>query len=153
MAAEGRLDLVALVQPEQPVIHEDAGEPVADGPVHQRGRDRGVDAAREPADHPLIGPDQLADPGDLGLHEMPGRPVRGDAADLEQEVVEDLAAPRRVRHLGMELHAEQRPLGVLERRDGAVVARGGDAIPRRRHVHVVAMTHPDRGLLARGRSR
>ena len=42
------------------------------------------------------------------------------AADLEQEVVEDLAAARRVRHLGMELHAEQRPLGrARTRRSGS----------------------------------
>ena len=41
----------------------------------------------------------------------PGVQSGAAAADLEQEVVEDLAAPRRVRHLGMELDAEERPLG------------------------------------------
>ena len=42
------------------------------------------------------------------------------AADLEQEVVEDLAAPRRVGHLGMELHAEQRPVRCARtRRSGS----------------------------------
>ena len=56
----------------------------------------------------------------------PGVQSGRDAADLEQEIVEDLAAPGRVRHLGMELHAEQRPLGVLERGHRAVVARRGD---------------------------
>ena len=48
------LDLLALVQPQQPVVDEDAGEPVADGAVHQRGGDRRVDAAGEPADHALL---------------------------------------------------------------------------------------------------
>ena len=36
VAPEGCLHLLALVQAEQAVVHEDAGEPVADGAVHQR---------------------------------------------------------------------------------------------------------------------
>ena len=114
MPAEGALDLLALVQPEQAVIDEDAGELVADRAVDQRRRDRRVHAAGESADDALVGADQLADPGDLGLDEVARRPVGRAAADLEEEVGEDLAAARRVRHLGMELHAEDRPLVVLE---------------------------------------
>ena len=45
------LDLLGLARPQQPVVDEDAGELVADGPVHQRRRDRRVDAAGQPADH------------------------------------------------------------------------------------------------------
>ena len=40
VAAEGGLDLVTLVQAEQAVVHEDAGEPIAHRPVHQHRRDR-----------------------------------------------------------------------------------------------------------------
>jgi hypothetical protein len=45
VSAEGLFHLIAFVQAEQPVIHEDAGEPVADGAVHQDGRNRGIHAA------------------------------------------------------------------------------------------------------------
>ena len=38
--AEGGLDLLPLVQAQQPVVHEDAGEPVADRAVHQHRGDR-----------------------------------------------------------------------------------------------------------------
>ena len=62
VAAEGGLDLVPLVEPEQAVVHEDAGEPVAHRAVHQRRRHRRVHAARESADDPG-GADQLPDPG------------------------------------------------------------------------------------------
>ncbi len=85
---------------------------------------------------------------DLRLHEVSRRPVRPSRADLEQEVAEDLTAARRVRHLGVKLHAEERPVGVLDRGDGRVVAGSGDPIPRRRDIHVVAVAHPDRRLFA-----
>src|SRR6185369_10629006 len=81
VAAEGGLDLLALVQAQQAMVHEDAGEPVADGAMHQdRGHGR-VHPARQSADDPLVGPDQLPDPLDFALHEVARRPVRRDAAD------------------------------------------------------------------------
>ena len=119
MAPEGGLDLLPLVQAEQTVVDEDAGEPVAHGAVHQHGRDRGVHPARQSADDPRGRADQLPDPRDLALDEVARRPVRRAAADLEQEVVDDLPAPRRVRHLRMELDAEERLLAVLEGGDRA----------------------------------
>ena len=70
------------------------------------------------------------------------------AADLEQEVVEDLAAARRVRHLRMELDGEERLGVVLHRRDRRVVAGRGHLEARRWRVHVVAVAHPYRRLLA-----
>jgi hypothetical protein len=54
-------------------------------------------------------------------------------------------------HLRVELHAEERPLLVLERGNGRVGARGGHSVAGRRHVHVVPVTHPHRGLLARAK--
>ena len=62
-----------------------------------------------------VGPDQLANPRDLALDEMTGRPVGRAAADLKQEVVEDLPPARRVRDLGMELDAEERALAGARR--------------------------------------
>ena len=54
VVAEHRHDLVGLVEPHQAVVDEDAGELVADRLVDQHRRDRGVDAAREAADHPAL---------------------------------------------------------------------------------------------------
>ena len=42
------------------------------------------------------------------------------AAHVVEEVLEDLLAVRRVHHLGVELHAVDPPLGVLEGGDGRV---------------------------------
>ena len=44
------LDLVGLVVAQQAVVHEDAGQPVADGPVDQHRGDGRIDAARQAAD-------------------------------------------------------------------------------------------------------
>ena len=60
LAAERLLHLLGLAQAQQPGVDEHARELVADRLVHERGGDRGVDAARQPADHPLV--------ADLGAH-------------------------------------------------------------------------------------
>ena len=52
-------DLIGLGLAHQAVIDEHAGELVADGLVDQHRRDRRIDAARQPADHPP-GPDLRA---------------------------------------------------------------------------------------------
>ena len=110
--------LIALVQPQQTVIHENAGEPVAHSPVHQDRGYRGVHPAGETADHPALRPYGLPDASDLALDEVARRPVRRATTDFEEEVVEDLAPTRGMGHLGVELHAEEGALVVLERRDG-----------------------------------
>ena len=63
LAAERLLDLLGLAEPQQPGVDEHARELVADRLVHERGGDRGVDAAGQPADHPLVA-DLGADLGD-----------------------------------------------------------------------------------------
>ncbi len=60
------LDLLGLACPQQPVVDEHAGQLVADGPLHQRGGDRGVDPAGQPADHPAV----------ADLRPDPARPAR-----------------------------------------------------------------------------
>ena len=56
LAAEGLLDLLGFVEAQQPGVDEHAGELVADGLVHERRGDRGVDAAGEAADHARASP-------------------------------------------------------------------------------------------------
>src|SRR6188472_4759100 len=79
---------------------------------------------------------------------MPRRPVRYTAADLEQEVVEDLSAPGRVGHLRVELHTKQGPTIVFEGSDGGIHARCRDRVARWRSIDVIAVTHPDRRFLS-----
>ena len=122
---EGALDLLALAEAQQAVVHEDAREPVADGAIDQRRRHRRVHAARQAADRPAV-TDLHADRLDRLGHEVPRRPRRLGAADPEQEVLDDLGAARRVRDLRMELHAKERPRLVTERRHRRVGARGRD---------------------------
>ena len=94
VAAEGGLDLVPLVQPEQAVVHEDAGQAVADGPVHQRRSHRRVHPAGEAADHPRVGPASSRIRAVSVSMKCPAVQSGVAAADVEQEGADDLAAPR-----------------------------------------------------------
>ncbi len=147
---ERALDLVALVQAEQPVIHEDAGQPVADGAVHEcRGHGR-VHAAREPADRATRLAHRFLDLRDFLLDVVPRRPIGRAMTDPEQEVRDDLAAAAGVGHFGMEQHAVDRLRLVAEPGDGRVVAGGDDVeVGWRRH-DLVAVTRPDRERRPRG---
>jgi hypothetical protein len=62
-AGEGLHHLLGLVQAQQAVVDEDAGELVANGAVDQRRRDRGIDTAGQAEDH-LFAADLLANPCD-----------------------------------------------------------------------------------------
>ena len=93
---------------QQAVVDEDAGQAVADGPVDQHRGDRGVHPAGQGADDLAVAhllPDVLGGGLDEGGH----GPQRIELADAEQEVAEDLLAPGRVMHFGMELHPVQPP--------------------------------------------
>ncbi len=87
------------------MVDEDAGELVADGLVDQHRGHRGVDAARQSANDPALA-DLRADARDRFLAETracvqsPWQP-----ATLITKLREQLGASRRVRHLGVELHA------------------------------------------------
>ena len=146
-AAEQGDDLLGLVEPQEPVVDEDAGELGADRLVDQHGGHRAVDAAGEPADHPALA-DLGADLGDLARLEVRHAPVARQAGNSAHEVADQLAAARRVRHLGVELHGVELALLV------------GDGRERRalRHAHhleaggqagdAVAVAHPHRVALA-----
>ena len=104
MVAEQVDDGLGLVEPQHAVIDEHAGELVADGLVDQHGRDRGIDAAGEAADHLALA-DLGADLGDLLLAEGAHGPVAGEAGDLADEIADQLCAVGRVHHFGVEHQA------------------------------------------------
>ena len=102
MVAEQADDLLGLVGAHQAVVDEHAGQLVADRLVDQHRRDRAVDPARQAADHPA--------------RRRPGRGSRrswssrnsaivqspAQAADVADEIGEQLAAVGRVDDLGVE---------------------------------------------------
>ena len=121
--------------------------PVADRLVEEEGGHGGIDAAGEAADH--AAPAHLvADAGDrlsaVGVH----RPVAGEAADAEQEVLEQRSTDRGVDHLGVELEPVEAALLVGDRGEGRGVAAGDrDEALGDRH-DPVAVAHPDGRALA-----
>src|SRR6516164_4697905 len=98
-------DLSRLVLAHEPGVDEDAGELIADRFVDQHRGHRRVDPAGEAADHPALA-HSGANPGDRLVLEAGHAPVALQARDPVREVAIDPRAPRRVDHLGMELHAE-----------------------------------------------
>ena len=142
LLAEALLDLIRLVVAQQPVVHEDARQPIADGPVNQHRGDGGIDAARQPA-HDLARPDLLPDALGRLLDERGDRPVARAAADVVGEVPQDLGAVIGVHDFGMEQQRVELTLRRLHRHDRRRGARGRDLESRRHGRHVVAVARPD----------
>ncbi len=137
------LHLLALALAQQSVVDEHARELVAHGTVHERRGDRGVDATRQTAEHVMVA-HALADLGDRVVDDVGGRPRGRDAGTDVQEPLEHGLAVRGVQHLGVPLHAEEAPLGVLEGGDLGAVGAAGHREPRRRDDDRVAVRHPHR---------
>ena len=147
VAAEQRDHLVGFGEPQQPVVDEHAGEPLADRLVDQHRRHRRVDAAREPADHPALA-DLGADLLDRLLLEGAHGPVALAAGDLAHEVAQERGAVRRVHDLEVELGGVELARLVGDHGDRRV-RRGADhAEALRRLGHAVAVAHPHRIALA-----
>ena len=130
-----------LLLAQKAVVDEHAGQLVTDCAMHQRGRDRRVDAARKGADDPAVA-DLISDELGRLSNEGSGCPRWRALTDAEQEVAQHLTAAWRVDDLRVELDAE----------DSLVVGEGGDrrvAAGREEpeawwHLaHVVAVAHPD----------
>ena len=134
--------LLGLAEPHHPVVDVDTGEPVADRALHDRGRDRGVDAAGQRADRPPVA-DLGADRLDLLLDDVEHRPGLPAAGDVVQEVLEHLLAVLGVQHLRVPLHAGQPAADVLERRHRRAGRRGQHREPLGRGRDRVAVRHPD----------
>ena len=142
MVPEEVQDFFGLIFAQQAVVHEDAGEAVADGPVHQDGGDGRVHPAGEGADDPPVAhllPDILSGGLDEGLHGPQGRQL----TDAEEKVAEDHLAPGGVVHLGMKLHPVELP-GPVGHRPGRTGVAGADDLKARGDLfHLVAVAHPD----------
>ena len=139
------LDLLGLALAQQTVVHEHAGELLADGLMHQSRRDGGVDAAGQAANHLCVA-DLLADFLDLVLDDVGRVPVIAEAGALVQEVLDELLAHRSVLDFRMPLHAVQFAGLVLHGGDRCAFGVGEHFEAFRRGLDGHAMAHP-RALL------
>ncbi len=130
VVAEQVDDRLGFVQPQQAVIDEHAGELVADRFMDQHRGHRGIDAARQAADHPALA-DLRADLLDRFLAEGAHGPVAAEAGDLAHEIADQLRAVRRVHHFEMELHRVEFALLVGDHRDRRARRLGDGAKARR----------------------
>ena len=151
VALEGDAQQLRFLLAHQAVVDVDAGQPVADGAMHERGRDRRVDAARQRADDEAVRTgrrgvriDPLTDVGDRRVDEVARGPGRRDPGDPDHEVAEDVPAARRVDDLGMELDPVQVARRVHQPGVGRGVGLGGRAEPLGQPRDRVGVAHPDR---------
>ena len=138
---------LGLVEPQQPVIDEHAGELVADRLVDQDRGDGGIDAAGQPADHPALAY-LRADLLDRFLAEGAHGPVAGQSCDLADEIADQFGAVGRMHHLGVEHQPVISALLVLDHGERRIRRDAGDDKARRHLGDAVAMAHPHRMLFA-----
>ncbi len=153
VAAEQRDHLLALAQPHQPVIDIDAGQLVADGFVDQYGGDCTIDPAGQAADHfaPIWAHAHLrADFGNLGLAEFGHGPVAGQAADVADEILEQLGPVGGVHHFHVELGGVDALLVVGDNGKRRALAGSHRAEAGGEAGDTVAVAHPHLVLLALG---
>jgi len=139
---EDRGDAVGLALAHEPVVHEDAGETLPDGPPEQGGAHGGVDTATEPEHDALAVPHPGANAPSGLVDEAAHGPVAGAARFVDEEVTQQLLAEWCVRDLGMELHAVEAPGGIGHGGYGRVRRSGGHGEARRGPGDQVAVAHP-----------
>ncbi len=134
--------LLRFVQAQQAVIDEDACELIADRAVHERGRDRRVDAARQ-AENDFLATYLLSNFLYRFRNVIRHAPVATAAAYLVHEAPQQLRALARMRDFRVELHAVEAALLIGHRGDRAGLG-GGHQLEARRHLgDFVAVAHPD----------
>ena len=142
MVAEQGHDLLGLVHAHQPVVDEDAGQLIADRLMNEHCGNRGVDAARQPADNLAI-TNLRANFFDLGLAEFGHRPLAGEAADMAHEIGQQFSAVGGMNHLGVELRAVIFALFVGDDRKRRPIACRDDLETGCKARDLVTMAHPD----------
>ena len=125
------------------MVDEHAGEPLADRLVDQHGRNRRIDAAGKPANHPAAA-DLGADLLDRLLLEGAHRPVTFAAGDFAHEIAQQGSAVRRVHHLEMELAGVELAPLVRDHGDRSIRRSADHAEAGGQPRHPIAVAHPDR---------
>ena len=129
---------------EQAVVHKDAVQVLANGPVEQHGHNSGINAAGQGTDNMLV--------ADLGpglfhhaLHKGGHGPVGSQVGNLEEEVFQHAGAIHAVVHFGMELHGIDAAFLIGHGSHIQGVGAGRDPEAGRHLQHAVAVAHPHLG--------
>ena len=141
LLGEDLLHLLGLALAQQTVVDEHAGHLLAHGASAQRSHDGGVDAAGQGQNHAVVA-DLLAELGRHGLDQVVHAPVGLQAADLKQEVAQQLLTVLGMLDLGVELRGEDLALDALHRSDRAHVGAGGNGKALGHLGNGVAVAHP-----------
>ena len=134
-------DHVALVQAQQAVVDEHAGELVADGAVDQRRSHRRIDPAGQAENHLFVA-HLLADLLHRFFNVVAHHPVGPGGADVEHKALQHGPALHRVGDLGVKLHGVEVPCLVGHAGDGATVGAGHELEAWRQLGDLVAVAHP-----------
>ncbi len=130
-ATKSRLDLLGLALAHQPVVDEHAGQPVADGALHDRGGDGGVDAAGEARRSPGPSPTCSRMISTCSSTMLSIVQVCRQPAMSCRKCSRTGLAVLGVQHLGVPLDPGEAAVDVLEGRDRGDVGRGEDGEARR----------------------
>ena len=137
---EGRHHLIAFVEAQQAVVHENAGELLADGAMQQRRHHGRIHAAGQ-TEHHLVLANLLRTDATM-LDDVARRPQRLAAADVVHETLQDGGTLGGVRDLGMELHAIEAARLVGDTSKRRVLGLGNHLEAGRQFGHAIAVTHP-----------
>ena len=149
LLGEDLLHLLGLALAQQAVVDEHAGHLLTHGTGTQGGHDGGVNTAGQGQDHAVVA-DLLAEVRRHGLGEVVHAPVGLQAANLKQEVAQQLLTILGVLDLGVELRGEDLALGALHGGNRAHIGAGGDGKALGHLGHGVAVAHPHGLLHGRG---
>ena len=127
------------------MVHEHAGELVADRLMDQQRRHRGINPARKPAQHPALA-DLRPDARNRLLLEGGHGPVALAARDVAHEILDQRRALRRMHHFRVEHQAVELALFIFDGRIGRVLGNAFHHKARRQLRDPVAMAHPHRML-------
>ena len=139
------LNLIPFILAQKAVVHEYAGQLLADGLGHEHSRHGGINAAGQGAECLAVAYLflQLLDGS---LHKGIHAPVTGALADIVHKVAEHLRALYSVQHLRVELYGIQALCLVLHSRYRAYrsISRNGEAL--RSLGNIVRVAHPADGI-------
>ncbi len=147
LLGEDLLHLLGLALAQQAVVDEHAGHLLAHGASAQCSHDGGVDTTGQGQNHAAIA-DLLAELGRHGLGQVVHAPVGLQAADLKQEVAQQLLTVLGMLDLRVELRGEDLALNALHGGNRAHIGAGGNGKALGHLGDGVAVAHPH-GLLHR----
>src|SRR6266487_5259593 len=145
--AENALDDFFLARTQQTVVHENAGELIADRLVQESGGHGRIHAAAQ-TEHDFLISDLFADACASLFDEGAHCPVHRAVADVIDEILQNLLPSRRVCDFGMKLQPVKLALWVLHRREVGALRSPRSAKSLRQRRHFIAMTVPDVDLRA-----